>query len=123
MPAPAANPSLAQCPWYQERSALAWAVQPADPSAGVPAIVFKDGGVAGSSTEVALMPQAGLGVVVFVNSRSFDRATGMPERPAVPIARNILYALFQQRLRWLPWALQPATAYAGTSSTESTRSG
>lgn len=88
-------PALATCPAIQTRSGLAWEVEPADPANGQPAILAKNGGIDGFSTELMLMPTEGLAVVAFVNTRSFARTTGQPERPAIPIARNIIQALFR----------------------------
>jgi CubicO group peptidase (beta-lactamase class C family) len=88
-------PALATCPAIQTRSGLAWEVEPADPANGQPAILAKNGGIDGFSTELMLMPTEGLAVVAFVNTRSIVRTTGQPERPAIPIARNILQALFR----------------------------
>ena len=89
----AGAPALATCPSFQTRSGLAWEVDPADPGAGQPEILAKNGGIDGFSTELLVVPSRGLAVVAFVNARSVERATGQPERPSVPVARNILQAL------------------------------
>jgi CubicO group peptidase (beta-lactamase class C family) len=81
------NPDLATCPDGTMRSALAWAVQPADRANGVPSIISKNGGLQGFSTLVTLMPRAGIAVVVLAN-------TSGPPGPAENIANDILYALF-----------------------------
>jgi hypothetical protein len=70
-------------------------VQPADKANRVPAVISKNGGLPGFSTEIALMPDAGVGVVVLVNSRPPETTpTGGPVSPSVRIANNVLYALF-----------------------------
>jgi CubicO group peptidase (beta-lactamase class C family) len=81
------DPDLETCPVHVMRSALAWAVQPADRANGVPAIISKNGGLQGFSTLVALMPSASIAVVVMAN-------TSGPPGPATNIADDILYALF-----------------------------
>jgi CubicO group peptidase (beta-lactamase class C family) len=91
----AGAPALATCPAFQTRSGLAWEVEPADPPNDQPAVLAKNGGIDGFSTELMLMPAQGLAVVAFVNTRSIDRATGQPERPAVPIARNVIQSLLR----------------------------
>ncbi len=78
------EPALATCPPTQTRSALAWAVEPADPASGVAAIVSKDGEVPGYSTFIALMPDEDLGVVVMMNAEG---------GPVGPIAHGILFSL------------------------------
>ena len=81
------DPAIETCPAGAMRSALAWAVQPADTANGVPAVISKNGGLQGFSTLVALMPRAGIAVVVMAN-------TSGPPGPATTIANDILYALF-----------------------------
>jgi hypothetical protein len=82
------------------QSGLAWSIEPAaDTEVLVPAVVSKNGGVPGFSTEVDLMPDQNLAVVVFVNTRQGSAAdTGEQEegasKPADIIANNILFALF-----------------------------
>ena len=91
----APDPSLQNCGATTGRSALAWGVMPADLGNGVPAIVVKDGGVGGFSSEVRLMPARDMAVVVFANAREVT-ADG-PTLTAERIADNLLYALYYAR--------------------------
>ncbi|HET6379015.1 MAG TPA: serine hydrolase [Methylocella sp.] len=86
-------PNLPRCPAGSLLSGLSWAIQPEDKVNKVPAIVMKNGGLSGFSTQVMLMPARGLAVVVFVNSNGATSA-GEKEGEAERIARNILYALY-----------------------------
>ncbi|MCI0468270.1 MAG: serine hydrolase [Beijerinckiaceae bacterium] len=88
-------PDAPVCPAGTLLSALSWAIQPEDKINKVPAIILKNGGLAGFSTQVLLMPAQRLAVVVFVNSNCLT-STGEHEAEAGRIARNILYALFYQ---------------------------
>jgi CubicO group peptidase (beta-lactamase class C family) len=89
------DPNLATCPSGAMRSGLSWAVQPADKANRVPSVIGKNGGLAGFSTQITLMPDADLAVVVLVNSRSPETTpTGGPVSPSSRIANNVLYALF-----------------------------
>ena len=96
----AKDPDLRRCGPDQTRSALAWGVTPADDKNNVPQIVVKDGGVGGFSSEIRLMPERDMAVVVFANAREIvdtSSADGTPTRTAENIADNILYALFYLR--------------------------
>ncbi|MCI0598072.1 MAG: serine hydrolase [Beijerinckiaceae bacterium] len=86
-------PEPPTCPAGTLLSALSWAIQPQDKVNNVPAIVLKNGGLSGFSTQVMLMPARGLAVVVFVNSNG-STSPGEKEGEAERIARNILYALY-----------------------------
>lgn len=88
-------PNLPRCPAGSLLSGLSWAIQPEDKANKVPAIIMKNGGLSGFSTQVMLMPARGLAVVVFVNSNG-STSTGEKEGEAERIARNILYALYYQ---------------------------
>jgi hypothetical protein len=74
------KPNLAQCGPGILRSGLAWAIEPADPTNGVPAVISKNGGLPGFSTQVYLMPDRNLAVVVFVNTRQGGADTGEQEK-------------------------------------------
>ena len=78
------------------QSGLAWGIEPADVNNGVPAVVFKNGGLTGFSTQVDLIRDLNLAVVVFVNTKQAGADTGEEEEGALApiIARNILFALF-----------------------------
>ncbi|MHB8381293.1 MAG: serine hydrolase [Candidatus Binataceae bacterium] len=89
----AEDPSLADCPAGVAQSALAWGINPADPVDGVGAIVSKNGGIPGFSTEVMLMPSRNLAVVVFANSRQNVPDIGNATAEADRVARDILFAL------------------------------
>ncbi len=90
------NPDLSSCPATTNRAALAWAIYPADQSFGVPEVIVKDGGLPGFSSEILLMPDRKLAVVVLVNSRSHatDPTGRFTFRPAETLAANIGYNLF-----------------------------
>jgi len=90
----AEDPSLADCPATTAQSALAWSITPSDTADGVPEIVGKNGGIAGFSTQVLLMPSQNLAVVVFANSRQNVPDTGSPTAEAERVARDILFGLF-----------------------------
>lgn len=81
------NPDLASC--TEAESALAWDVLPSNQHG--PLYVTKDGGLAGFSSYVGLLPYHDLAVVVLVNSRQDDPTT---TRPAVAIGVDILWASF-----------------------------
>lgn len=97
------SPDLTGCPAGTLLSGLSWAIQPEDVPNNVPAIVLKNGGLPGFSTQLMLMPKHNLAVVVFVNSNG-DQDSGEKPDPAKPqltheaetIARNILYALYYE---------------------------
>jgi CubicO group peptidase (beta-lactamase class C family) len=89
------NPDLSTCPTDAMRSGLSWAVQPADKANRIPSVISKNGGLPGFSTQISLMPDADLAIVVLVNSRSPETTqTAGPTSPSVRIANNVLYALF-----------------------------
>lgn len=88
------DPSLANCEPGQPRSALAWAVLPADPESGRPAVVSKNGGLTGFTTQVNLMPSEKLGVVVFSNSAGHWISDGKSTGVAPRVANQILNALY-----------------------------
>jgi CubicO group peptidase (beta-lactamase class C family) len=90
----ASDPSLAACPPDQNRSALAWAITPADTAHGVPETVSKDGGIWGFSTELTMMPSKNLAVAVFANSWQVEAGTHTPTREAENLAHDILFALY-----------------------------
>jgi CubicO group peptidase (beta-lactamase class C family) len=81
------NPDLTSCTGPE--SALAWDVLPSNPHG--PLYVSKDGGLAGFSSYIGLLPDQDLAVVVLVNSRQDDPTT---TRPAVAIGADILWASF-----------------------------
>ena len=89
----AEDPLLADCPATNPQSALAWDITPADSADGVGEIIAKNGGIAGFSTQVMLMPSRDLAVVVFANSRQFVPDSGNPTAEAARVARDILFAL------------------------------
>jgi CubicO group peptidase (beta-lactamase class C family) len=97
------DPGLSGCPPGTPLSCLAWGIRPEDMPNNVPAILSKNGGLPGFSTQVLVMPARSLAVVVFVNSNGdtdtgetidTDRATST--RQAEKIGRNILYALYYE---------------------------
>ncbi|MEJ8573293.1 serine hydrolase domain-containing protein [Microbaculum marinum] len=88
------DPSLASCAPGQERSGLAWAVAPADPETQRPAIVSKNGGLTGFTTQMDLMPAERLGVVVFSNSAGHFISDGSTTGVAPRVAGQILNALY-----------------------------
>jgi hypothetical protein len=89
-----AEPDL-PCGEGVSQSGLAWAIEPADPTNGVPAVISKNGGLTGFSTQVDLIPEQNLAVIVFVNTRQGAADTGEGSTDLAPvIARNILFALF-----------------------------
>ncbi|WP_041368184.1 serine hydrolase domain-containing protein [Methylocella silvestris] len=90
------KPSLPKCPANIWLSDLAWATIPEDKINHVPAIVLKNGGLTGFSTEVMLMPARGLGVVVFANSNGNEVSDNKSTGEAPLIARGALYALFYE---------------------------
>lgn len=87
------SPTLSGCPEGTLLSGLSWAILAEDKANNVPAIVLKNGGLNGFSTQVFLMPARKLAVVVFVNSNG-DTDTGEKTGEAELIGRNILYALY-----------------------------
>jgi CubicO group peptidase (beta-lactamase class C family) len=89
------DPDLSTCPTVRNRSGLAWGITPADQSYRVPEVVVKDGGLPGYSSEIMLMPERRLAVVVLVNSRSpaSDPTGRFTFRPAETLAANIGYNL------------------------------
>ena len=89
-----AEPDL-PCGEGVSQSGLAWAIEPADPTNGVPAVISKNGGLTGFSTQVDLIPERNLAVIVFVNTRQVGADTGEGSNAlALVIAHNILFALF-----------------------------
>lgn len=89
------NFTVAQCPAGNILSALAWAIQPADTASGTPEVIFKNGGLPGFSTEVMLMPERHLAVVVFVNTNE-TTDTGEKLAEAGKIGSEILHGLYYQ---------------------------
>jgi CubicO group peptidase (beta-lactamase class C family) len=89
------HPALANCPATSNLSGLAWGIIPADVGHSVPEVVLKDGGLGGYSSEVFLLPERQLAVVVLVNSRSPAQAPlkELAFRPAETLAHNIGYNL------------------------------
>jgi hypothetical protein len=88
-----AEPDL-PCGEGVSQSGLAWAIEPADPTNGVPAVISKNG-LTGFSTQVDLIPEQNLAVIVFVNARQGGADTGEGSTDLAPvIVRNILFALF-----------------------------
>src|SRR5262249_41257859 len=78
-------------------SGLAWAKLPAD--GGMPAVVSKNGGLAGFSTELRLVPNIDLGVIVFVNTNDTQKEDGKkPQGTSELIAENIMYAIARSKL-------------------------
>ncbi len=75
-------------------SGLAWAITPAD--GGMGKVISKNGGIAGFSTQIGLVPSLDLGVVVFVNSRQNLIETGKPDADAARILNNILSAIARE---------------------------
>lgn len=90
------NYSVAQCPTGNNLSALAWAIDPADTASGTPAVTFKNGGLPGFSTEVMLMPERHLAVVVFVNTNDESTDTGEKLAEAGKISSDILHGLYYE---------------------------
>jgi CubicO group peptidase (beta-lactamase class C family) len=76
------------------QSGLAWAIAPADSTKTPPvrAVVSKNGGLTGFSTQVDLMPDKKLAVVVFANTWQGKTDGSLASAPV--IAHNILFALF-----------------------------
>jgi len=80
-------------------SGLTWSRNPAD--GGMPAVVSKNGGLPGFSTDLRLVPSLDLGVIVFINSNQKPTA-GSGKKPvstATDIADNIMYAIARSNLR------------------------
>jgi CubicO group peptidase (beta-lactamase class C family) len=94
-----ATPAL-PCSEGFEGSALAWAIDPADSANRTPEVISKNGGIPGFSTQINLMQQENLAVVVFANNYGNppkDATSAEAEQiqaPAQIIANNILFALF-----------------------------
>lgn len=86
-----ATPSLAGCPLENNRFGLAWSVSAG--SADYPVVLDKNGGLPGYSTDVLLMPERHLAVVVFVNTND-DYDTGAATQVSEAIAGEILRGLF-----------------------------
>jgi CubicO group peptidase (beta-lactamase class C family) len=80
-------------------SGLAWSSTPAD--SGVPSVVSKNGGLAGFSTDLRLVPSLDLGVIVFINSNQRgEMADGKkPVSTSTLIADDIMYAIARANLR------------------------
>jgi CubicO group peptidase (beta-lactamase class C family) len=88
-------PELEQCKPENPQSGLAWTIEQADSTHSMPTIISKNGGLPGFSTQLMLMPDRDLAVVVFMNTRSGGTNLGEEiSSPASIIARNILGALF-----------------------------
>jgi CubicO group peptidase (beta-lactamase class C family) len=94
------DPDLSTCPFGVELSGLAWAIHPADSTTKTPEVVGKNGGLPGFSTQVVLVPERQLAVVVLVNSGIPAADTGtmgnaypLAAAPAAVLAFNIGYAL------------------------------
>ncbi len=68
---------------------------------GDDAVVSKNGGLAGFSTDLGLVPSLDLGVIVFINSnRNAGTTSGKkPVSAATEIADNIMYAIARSNLR------------------------
>jgi hypothetical protein len=97
------DPDQHPCPTGSLLSALAWGILPEDKRQHVPAILLKNGGLPGFSTQVLLMDARGLAVVVFANSNgetdtgeATDADKTKPRKVAETIARNILYTLYYE---------------------------
>jgi CubicO group peptidase (beta-lactamase class C family) len=97
------DPDQHPCPTGTSLSALAWGILPEDKHQHVPAILSKNGGLPGFSTQVLLMDARGLAVVVFANSNGEtdtgeapDTDNTKPRKVAESIARNIFYALYYE---------------------------
>ena len=75
------------------RSGLAWTRNPAN--GGMPAVVSKNGGILGFTTDLRLVPSLDLGVVVFANTDQTEgtEMNGNPQPGAQLVADNIMYAI------------------------------
>jgi CubicO group peptidase (beta-lactamase class C family) len=69
---------------------MAWSVQPADN--GLPVVVSKNGGVPGFSTELVLIPESGIGVVVMANVYTNEEETKAGDDDATTLKSTILEA-------------------------------
>ena len=80
-------------------SGLTWSTNPAE--GGMPAVVSKNGGLPGFSTDLRLVPSLDLGVIVFINSnQNAGTANGKkPVSASTEIADNIMYAIARSNLR------------------------
>jgi len=78
---------------------LAWTRNPA--SGGMPAVVAKNGGLNGFTTNIRLVPSLDLGVVVFANTDQTQgiEQNGNPQPGAELVADNIMYAIARSNLR------------------------
>jgi CubicO group peptidase (beta-lactamase class C family) len=85
----AQNPRLVDCPAGNNRAGLAWAILPADTANGMARIVTKNGGLAGFSSQVVVIPGSKIGVVVLANSDNDAPAQNL----AFQIAYNIYYGV------------------------------
>jgi CubicO group peptidase (beta-lactamase class C family) len=84
-------------------SGLAWVIRPADSTTGTPEVIAKNGRLPGFSTQIVLVPERQVAVVVMVNSGIPAPDTGTPgnayplaEAPAAILAFNIGYALLDK---------------------------
>ena len=77
---------------------LAWTRNPAD--GGMPALVAKNGGLNGFTTNIRLVPSLDLGVVVFANTDQTQgiEQNGKPQPGAELVADNIMYAIARAKL-------------------------
>jgi CubicO group peptidase (beta-lactamase class C family) len=98
----AADPTLSTCPAGTNRVGLAWSIVPADAANHAPEIVTKNGGLPGFSSQIFLVPERGLAVVVLVNSESHgvdvEKIGGnhpLAAAPAQVLAFNIGYDLIE----------------------------
>ena len=66
----------------------------ADPSGGLPAVIWKDGGLPGFGAFVRLLPARHLAVAVMVNAGSYLDDTGRSDNLAGTLANNIMTALY-----------------------------
>jgi CubicO group peptidase (beta-lactamase class C family) len=97
------DPDLSSCPFGVDLSGLAWVIRPADSTTGTPEVIAKNGGLPGFSTQIVLVPERQVAVVVMVNSGIPAPDTGTPgnayplaEAPAAILAFNIGYALLDK---------------------------
>jgi CubicO group peptidase (beta-lactamase class C family) len=96
----AANPGLSTCPAGTSFSGLAWVIIPADSTNASPEVVTKNGGLTGFSSQIFLVPEREVAVVVLVNaethgvdSETLGVVSTLAGAPAQVLAHNIGYAL------------------------------
>jgi CubicO group peptidase (beta-lactamase class C family) len=94
------DPDLSTCPAGTNLSGLAWEILPADAANEAPQVVTKNGGLPGFSSQIFLVPERRLAVVVFVNSEShavesetLGQVHPLAGAPAQVLAFNIGYAV------------------------------